>query len=69
MAYTELCGGVHTPQRQRPMQIPVGFCTHFIGTRVDHGLGLCQCERTVTMVNSHCPTPRPTKNDLYMIVW
>ena len=46
MAYTELCGGVHTPQRQRPMQIPVGFCTHFIGTRVDHGLGLCQCETT-----------------------
>ena len=26
----ELCGGVHTTQRQRPVQISKWFCTHFI---------------------------------------
>ena len=31
MGCTELCGGVHTAQRQTPTQIPNGFCTHFIG--------------------------------------
>ena len=30
MACMELCGGVHTAQRGRPMQISVGFCTRCI---------------------------------------
>ena len=31
MACVELCGGVHTAQRQRLMQISSGCCTHFVG--------------------------------------
>ena len=30
MVCTELHGGVHTAQRQRLMQISIGFCTYFI---------------------------------------
>ena len=30
MDWKELCGGVHTAQRQRLMQIFIGLCTHFI---------------------------------------
>ena len=31
MPRVEFCGGVHTAQKQRSMQISIGFCTHFIG--------------------------------------
>ena len=37
MACVELCGGIHTAQRQRPMQISMEF-VHGIG------LGVGQCE-------------------------
>ena len=35
---------VHTPQRQRLRQISIGFCTHFIGISIGHGLGVGQSE-------------------------
>ena len=28
MGCIELCGGVHTVQRQTPRQIPIGFCAN-----------------------------------------
>ena len=31
MACTVMCGGLHTAQIQTPIQILIGFCTHFIG--------------------------------------
>ena len=45
MACIELCGGVHTAQRQRLTQISIGFCTHFIGI----GLGVGQCKLTTKL--------------------
>ena len=48
MAFIELCEGVHTAQRQRPMQISIGFCTRFIG--ISLGLGAGQCKLTITSI-------------------
>ena len=36
--YVALYGGGHTAQIQRPMQITIGICTHFIGICIGHGL-------------------------------
>ena len=46
MACIELCGGVHTAQIQRPMQLSIGFTTHFmcIGLSLGVGVGVRQCE-------------------------
>ena len=30
MGCLELCGGIHTAQRQTPTQIPVGFCANLV---------------------------------------
>ena len=42
IACTELFGSVYTAQRQRPMQISLGFCTLVIGICIGHGLGQCK---------------------------
>ena len=44
---TELCGSVHTAQRQTSTQIPMGFSTHFISTCVGLALGVGQCKCTI----------------------
>ena len=53
MACLELCEGFYTTQRQIPTQIPIGFCTHFIG--------LCQCKHSITALQNHSVHSRPTK--------
>ena len=40
----ELCGGVHTAQRQKPMRISIGFCTHFISIGLSLGVIFRQLE-------------------------
>ena len=47
MVGLELCESVHTVQRQKSTQIPIGFCTHFIGICVGLCLGVVQCECTI----------------------
>ena len=51
MGCIELCGGVHSGQRQTLSHIPIGHCSDCIGL----GLGVCvgdgQCEHTM-IVNS-----------------
>ena len=47
MACVELYGGVQTEHRQKPTQIPIGFCTSFICIRVRLDLGVGQCECTI----------------------
>ena len=42
MAFRELCGGLHTAQRQRVMKISTGFCTHSIGICIGLGVGWCE---------------------------
>ena len=49
----ELCGGVDTTQRQRPMQISIRFCTHFISICVSLGLSVRQCTRTSAVTTCH----------------
>ena len=44
----ELCGGVHTVQRQTPIQIPIGLYTNFIGISVSFGVG--QREYTISEI-------------------
>ena len=39
MGCTELCGGVHTSQRQIPVHIPIGFCANLL---VSVGAGQCE---------------------------
>ena len=41
----EMCGGVHTAQRQITTQIPIEFCTLVIGL----GLGLVHCQSDYTI--------------------
>ena len=38
----ELRGGAHTAQRQRPMQIFIGFCKYFISVCICLGVGQCK---------------------------
>ena len=44
MGRTELCGAVHTAQRQTSSQIPIGHCSDCIGL----GLGVCACVLTLS---------------------
>ena len=43
----ELCGGVHTAQRQITTQIPIEFCILVIGLGL--GFGHCQSDYTITI--------------------
>ena len=43
-ASIELCGVVHTVQRQRPMRLFIVFCTQFISICISLSLGIVQCE-------------------------
>ena len=36
----------YSSETERPMQISIGFCTRFIGL----GLGIRQCDRTLTIM-------------------
>ena len=53
MACMELCGSVHTAQREIPTKIPVGFCTHFIGLGVCFCIGHYQCKHIIMCLLVH----------------
>ena len=44
IACIELCGSVHTAQRQIPRQIPIGSCTHLIGLNLCLRLCISLCQ-------------------------
>ena len=46
-----LYGGVHTAQRQITTQIPIEFCVLVIGIYLGLGIGLGQCEWTISLTN------------------
>ena len=48
LSSTELCGGVHTAQRQIRTQIPLEFCILVIGLGLGLGLGHCQSVYTIS---------------------
>ena len=64
IACTELCGSVYIAQREIQTQIPIGFCTHFIGLCIC--IGHCPCKHTITV---ECAPPACRPYPIVSYVW